>query len=184
VSYRPWLEESALRQMAGLPDEAFDTLVRLMSWICDDRYDRLLSVAVTDDGRERMAELGGLRCPCQGIQESAELWDVVPAGKLYGPVRGCPQDPTRDRAGCVLPSVLIDAERRRGQPSAFGLISSVVAVSQSRENSRLPRISVGWCSPRYMRDRATRTGMAMAGMRNSHRHQPRAWPMTRIAMAT
>ncbi len=26
MSYRPWLEESALRQMAGLPAEAFDTL--------------------------------------------------------------------------------------------------------------------------------------------------------------
>jgi len=33
-------------------------LVRLLSRICDDPYDRLLSVAVTDDGRERMAELG------------------------------------------------------------------------------------------------------------------------------
>jgi len=30
---------------------------------------------------------------------------------------------------------------------AFGLISSVVAVSQRAENRRLPRMSVGWCSP-------------------------------------
>jgi len=66
---------------------------------------------------------------------------------------------------------------------AFGLISSVVAVSQRAENRRLPRMSVGWCSPRYMRESATRTGMAMAGMRNSQRHQPRAWPMTRMATA-
>jgi hypothetical protein len=58
VSYRPWLEKSALRQMAGLPGEAFDTLARLLSRICEDPYDRLLSVAVIDDGRERMAELG------------------------------------------------------------------------------------------------------------------------------
>jgi hypothetical protein len=48
---------------------------------------------------------------------------------------------------------------------------------------RLPRTSVGWCSPRYMRESATRTGMATAGIRNSHRHQPRAWPITRIAIA-
>jgi len=68
--------------------------------------------------------------------------------------------------------------------SAFGLISSDVAVSQSAENRRLPRMSVGWCSPRYIRDTATRTGMAIAGMRNSHRYQLRAWPMTRMASAT
>jgi hypothetical protein len=68
--------------------------------------------------------------------------------------------------------------------SAFGLISSVVAVSQSAANKRLPAISVGWCSPRYMRESAMRAGMAIAGMRKSHRHQPRAWPMTRIARAT
>jgi len=69
-------------------------------------------------------------------------------------------------------------------PAAFGLIRSVVAVSHKTENTRLPRMSVGWCSPRYMREIATRTGMAIAGIRNSHRHQPRAWPMTRIASAT
>ena len=45
-------------------------------------------------------------------------------------------------------------------------------------------MSVGWCSPRYMREIATATGMTIAGTRNSHRHQPRAWPMTRIATAT
>jgi hypothetical protein len=67
--------------------------------------------------------------------------------------------------------------------SAFGLISTYVAVSQSAENMRLPRTSVGWCSPRYMRESATRTGMAIAGMRDSQRHQPRAWPMSRIATA-
>lgn len=44
--------------MVGLPDDAFDALARLLSRICEDPYDRLLSVAVTDDGRERMAELG------------------------------------------------------------------------------------------------------------------------------
>jgi hypothetical protein len=59
MSYRPWLEERALRQMAGLPDQALDILVRTMARICADPYDRLLSVAVNDDNpAERMAELG------------------------------------------------------------------------------------------------------------------------------
>jgi len=62
-------------------------------------------------------------------------------------------------------------------------MSAVVAVSQSAANRTLARRSVGWCSPRYRRDSATRMGMAIAGIRNSQRHQPRAWPMTRIAMA-
>jgi hypothetical protein len=59
VNYRPWLEEQALRQMGGIPDEALGTLARTMARICDDPYDRLLSMAVRDDDpSERMAELG------------------------------------------------------------------------------------------------------------------------------
>lgn len=59
MSYRPWLQEQALRQMHGLPDEALDTLTRAMARICEDPYDRLLSIAVRDDDpTERMAELG------------------------------------------------------------------------------------------------------------------------------
>jgi hypothetical protein len=59
VSYRPWLEEQALRQMSGLPGEALDTLARTTARICEDPYDRLLSMAVRDDDpTERMAELG------------------------------------------------------------------------------------------------------------------------------
>lgn len=59
MSYRPWLEEHALRQMSGLPDEALDTLACTMARICEDPYDRLLSMAVRDDDpTERMAELG------------------------------------------------------------------------------------------------------------------------------
>jgi hypothetical protein len=61
VSYRPWLEERALRQMGGLPPEALDVLVRALARICEDPYDRLFSRAVQeDDPRERMAELGDL----------------------------------------------------------------------------------------------------------------------------
>lgn len=59
MSYRPWLEGDALRQMGGLPPEAFDVLAQTMARICEDPYDRLFSVAVRDeDPRERMAELG------------------------------------------------------------------------------------------------------------------------------
>jgi hypothetical protein len=59
VNYRPWLEGDALRQMGGLPPDAFDVLARTMACICEDPYDRLFSLAVRDeDPRERMAELG------------------------------------------------------------------------------------------------------------------------------
>jgi hypothetical protein len=43
VSYRPHLEPSALRQMNGLPDDALDMLVRLLSRICEDPYDPVFS---------------------------------------------------------------------------------------------------------------------------------------------
>jgi hypothetical protein len=57
VTYRPQLGTRVLRQMRGLPDDAFDTLVRVLARVCADPYDRLLSIPVTSDGRERMAEL-------------------------------------------------------------------------------------------------------------------------------
>ena len=45
--------------MAGLPSEALDVLVRTMASICDNPYDRMLSMPVRDDSpAERMAELG------------------------------------------------------------------------------------------------------------------------------
>jgi len=58
VTYRVWLEQSVLRQMPGLPDDAFDLLVRTLARICDDPYDRLFSMPTGKDPRERMAELG------------------------------------------------------------------------------------------------------------------------------
>jgi len=62
VSYQPWLEERALRQMGNLPAETLDVLVRALVRICEDPYDRLFSMPVrADDPQERMAELGGLR---------------------------------------------------------------------------------------------------------------------------
>jgi hypothetical protein len=39
VNWRPWLEDRALRQMQGLPPEAFDMLVRTLARICGDPYD-------------------------------------------------------------------------------------------------------------------------------------------------
>ena len=58
MTYRPRLEIDVLRQMRGLPDEAFDTLVGVVASICEDPYDRMASMPVTADGRVRMAELG------------------------------------------------------------------------------------------------------------------------------
>jgi hypothetical protein len=58
VNWRPWLEPGVLRQMAGLPCDALDVLVRALSRICEDPYDRIFSAPMAADGRERMAELG------------------------------------------------------------------------------------------------------------------------------
>ena len=61
MSYRPWLEDGALRQMGGLSAEALDLLARALARICEDPYDRLFSVAILDDDpRARMAEFGDL----------------------------------------------------------------------------------------------------------------------------
>ena len=78
MSYRPWLEERALRQMGGLPPEAFDVLTRTLARICEDPYDRLFSMAVRDDDpRERMAELGDLGFVEFRVDEAAGLVRVL-----------------------------------------------------------------------------------------------------------
>jgi hypothetical protein len=60
--------------MSGLPDEALDLLVRALARICADPYDRLLSVAVSDDNpRERMAEYGDLGFMEFEVDETAGL---------------------------------------------------------------------------------------------------------------
>ena len=59
MSYRPWLAERVLHQMGGLPPDALDALVRTLARICDDPYDRVLSMALReDDPSSRLAELG------------------------------------------------------------------------------------------------------------------------------
>jgi len=74
VSYRPWLEEMALRQMGGLPSEVLDVLTRAMVRICEDPYDRVLSMPVReDDPCERMAELGDLGFIEFRVDEAARL---------------------------------------------------------------------------------------------------------------
>ena len=44
--------------MLGLPDDAFDLLVRTLARLCDDPYDRLFSLPAGKDPRERMGGLG------------------------------------------------------------------------------------------------------------------------------
>ncbi|MGH3223508.1 MAG: hypothetical protein ACRDPY_33285 [Streptosporangiaceae bacterium] len=59
MNYRPWLEEQVLRQMTGLPEDAFDALTQTLARICEDPYDRLFSAALLDENpARRMAELG------------------------------------------------------------------------------------------------------------------------------
>ena len=78
MSYRPWLEELALRQMGGLPAEALDVLVRALARIFEDPYDRLFSRAVrNDDPRERMAELDAFGFVEFRVDEAAGLVRVL-----------------------------------------------------------------------------------------------------------
>jgi len=44
--------------MPRLPDDAFDLLTRTLARICDDPYDRLVSMPAGKGSRDRMDELG------------------------------------------------------------------------------------------------------------------------------
>ena len=57
MSYRPYLESGALRQMHGLPEQGFDMLVTLLARICDHPYDPVFSAA-TGVPRRRVADVG------------------------------------------------------------------------------------------------------------------------------
>jgi hypothetical protein len=74
VSHRPYLESGALRQMQGLPEQAFDMLVTLLVRICDDPYDPVFS-APTGVPRRRVADIGDAwLTPRRGLLEQlAEL---------------------------------------------------------------------------------------------------------------
>src|SRR5579859_7952260 len=82
VSYRPHLESSALRQMHGLPEQAFETLVTLLARICDDPYDPVFR-APTGVPRRRVADVGELGFIVFAVDEAAGLirvFDLVWTG--------------------------------------------------------------------------------------------------------
>jgi hypothetical protein len=51
------LDEHRRISRQALPGDAFDMLVRMLARICDDPYDRLLSMPAGKDPHECMAEL-------------------------------------------------------------------------------------------------------------------------------
>ncbi len=57
MSCRPYLESGALRQMYGLPEQAFEMLVTLLARICDHPYDPVFS-APAGVPRRRAADVG------------------------------------------------------------------------------------------------------------------------------
>jgi hypothetical protein len=82
VSYRPFLESGALRQMQGLPEQAFDKLVTLLARICDDPYDPVSS-APTGVPRRRVADVGDFGFIVFVVDEAAGLvriFDLVWTG--------------------------------------------------------------------------------------------------------
>jgi hypothetical protein len=82
VSYRPYLESGALRQMHGLPEQAFDLLLTLLARICDDPYDPALS-APTGVPRRRVADVGDLGFIIFAVDEAVGLirvFDLVWTG--------------------------------------------------------------------------------------------------------
>jgi len=63
VSYRPYLESGALRQMHGLPEQGFDMLVTLLARICDDPYDPVFSAPTgVRGGGSRTSATSGSSC--------------------------------------------------------------------------------------------------------------------------
>jgi hypothetical protein len=82
VSYRPYLESRALRQMDGFPEQAFDMLVTLPARICDGLNDPVFS-APTGVPRRRVADVGDFRFVVFAVDEAAGLirvFDLVWTG--------------------------------------------------------------------------------------------------------
>lgn len=82
MSYRPYLETGALRQMHGLPEQGFDMLVTLLARICDDPYDPVFS-APTGVPRRRVADVGDFGFIVFVVDEAAGLvrvFDLVWTG--------------------------------------------------------------------------------------------------------
>ncbi len=79
MTYRPYLEPGALRQMHGLPEQAFDMLVTLLARICDDP----VFSAPTGMPRRRVAEVGDFGFIVFAVDEAAGLirvFDLVWTG--------------------------------------------------------------------------------------------------------
>jgi hypothetical protein len=76
VSWRPWLEDRALRQMRGLPSAAVDTLVQTLVRICDDPYNPVFSVPVPPVPGRRVADLGDFGFIEFTVDEAAGLLRV------------------------------------------------------------------------------------------------------------
>lgn len=72
MSYRPYLEPRALRQMRGLPEQAFDMLATLLARICEDPYDSVFS-APTGVPRRRVADLGDFGFILFAVDDAAYL---------------------------------------------------------------------------------------------------------------
>lgn len=72
MSCRPHLESSALRQMQGLPEQAFGMLVTLLARICDDPYNPVFS-APTGVPRRRVADIGEFGFIVFAVDEAAGL---------------------------------------------------------------------------------------------------------------
>ncbi len=72
MSYGPYLESGALRQMYGLAEQAFDMLVTLLARICDDPYDPVFS-APTGVPRRRVADIGDFGFIVFAVDEAAGL---------------------------------------------------------------------------------------------------------------
>jgi hypothetical protein len=66
--------------MTGLPADAFDTLTQTLARICEDPYNRLLSMPTGDNPCERMAELDDSGFIAFTVDEDARLirvYDLV-----------------------------------------------------------------------------------------------------------
>jgi hypothetical protein len=82
VSYRPYLEPGALRQMGGFPEQGFDMLVTLLARICDNPYDPVFS-APTGVLQRRVADVGDFGFIVFAVDEAAGLvrvFDLVWTG--------------------------------------------------------------------------------------------------------
>ena len=72
MSCGPYLESGALRQMYGLPEQAFEMLVTLLARICDDPYDPVFS-APAGVPRRRVADVGDFGFIVFAVDEAAGL---------------------------------------------------------------------------------------------------------------